>query len=254
MSTDAQTVALDLGIDDFMLVHTSQQRIVPYLDDGVDQWEVVMYTVYDSSPDTPVGTARITTIDSYCPDPVAALDELSADLFSVGKALFGEDGELRDDLREQMAMPYGRIVIVDEVTIDERLRGQGLGVFLTGMALRHLSDISGVFALFPGPLERDDTPYEVAVQQLAQAWSRLGFEHYRDGTWVLDPGTTTLRAALRAGYERLARWRWHCCFRLQPGQAESELVSVTAVHADTPADQPGPEDPALGNSRVLRAG
>lgn len=90
------------------------------------------------------------------------------------------------------ALP-GKTTIVDRVIMDRRFRGQGLGIYLTGLALDYLSHGAWVIALFPGSLEDDDTPGDVARARLGRAWSRLGFQHYRNGTWILDPGMRTLR-------------------------------------------------------------
>ncbi|MBD0692486.1 hypothetical protein [Streptomyces sp. CBMA123] len=236
--TNVQT----LGIDDFMLVHTSEQWIDPYFDDGVDQWEVGIYTKWDGCPDARVGGIRITMVDTTdCANPVAALDEISEDLFNVAKALYdeAEPGSLRSDLDEQLALPYGKIIIVDEVKLDRRLRGHGLGVFLTGMALKHLNHGTGLFALFPGPLERDDTPYEQAVERLGRAWSRIGFEPYRDGTWILDPGLVTLHRAIQDEYQRLADHSWCFTFQYNPDNTGSDIIDITTIGG--PADLTLPE-------------
>ncbi|MEU6825446.1 hypothetical protein ABZ921_32925 [Streptomyces atriruber] len=158
------------------------------------------------------------------PNIVESLDAVSVDLCEIGTALYDPGlGGLRDDLHEDLALP-GKTTIVDRVRMDQRFRGQGLGIYLTGLALDYLSHGAGVIALFPGPLdddapvpppgsrEKDEAALAAARTRLGRAWSRLGFEHYRDGTWILDPGMRTLHDALRREQQRLQDHRWNVAF------------------------------------------
>ncbi|MGP3690942.1 DUF5958 family protein [Streptomyces sp. IBSNAI002] len=92
-------------------------------------------------------------------------------------------------IRESGGAPWpalpGKTTSVDRVIVDRRFRGQGLGIYLTGLALDYLSHGAGVIALVPGSLEDDDTPVDVARERLGRAWSRFGFQHCRNGTWIL---------------------------------------------------------------------
>ncbi|MEV0982357.1 hypothetical protein [Streptomyces sp. NPDC049915] len=206
-----------LGIDDMVLTYRSEHWIDPLGEDGVQYWDVGMHVKEDCGPGTSFGSARICVADEYrVANIVHSFDALSADLYRIARTLYDEKtGDLRDDLHELLAL-LGKTIIVDTVTIDRRLRGQGLGVYLTGMTLDYLSHGAGVIALFPGPLERDDnTDYEQARTSLGRAWSRIGFTPYKDGTWILDPGMTTLDEALRRERERLQHHRWNMTFRYE---------------------------------------
>ncbi|MGW1396842.1 hypothetical protein ACWD6Q_34890, partial [Streptomyces nigra] len=99
----------------------------------------------------------------------------------------------------------GNTLIVDHVSIDKRLRGHGVGVFLTGLALEYLSTDTGVIALFPGPIERDPHPtHEEACARLGAGLVPSGLHPLPRRVWVLDPGLTTLETAIDAEQQRLA--------------------------------------------------
>ncbi|MFF9853437.1 hypothetical protein [Streptomyces litmocidini] len=158
---------------------------------------------------------------------------------------------------EDLALP-GKTTIVDRVRMDRRFRGQGLGVYLTGLALDYLSHGAGVIALFPSPLEDEETsvpppgPWEeceepdeavlaAARARLGRAWSRLGFEHYRDGTWILDPGLTTLDEALRRERQRLQDHRWNVTFTnaATSGAVMSAEIDKVTMAKSAPHPLPG---------------
>lgn len=152
--SDGNEITADLGIDDIILSYRSEYWITPRLDDGVQQWDIGMHFTEDG-PGPQFGSIRLHLVDhERCLEPIDALDALSEDLFTIGQALFDPSVlGVRQDLWDRFSVP-GNTVIVDRVTIDSRLRGHGLGVFLTGMALDYLSSSTGVIALFPGPVER----------------------------------------------------------------------------------------------------
>ncbi|WP_395358084.1 hypothetical protein ACHGLA_00470 [Streptomyces sp. YH02] len=158
----------------------------------------------------------------------------------------------------------GKTTIVDRVRMDRRFRGQGLGVYLTGLALDYLSHGSGVIALFPSPLEDLDAPaprlscqdgdneeaLAAARARLGRAWSRLGFEHYRNGTWILDPGTTALYKALCQEQQRLKGHRWNVTFTYA-GASRSVMSAgidkvTMAKSAPTPIERSGHEPSTCG--------
>ncbi|WP_322502019.1 hypothetical protein TR631_37175 [Streptomyces rochei] len=99
------------------------------------------------------------------------------------------------------------------------------------MALDYFSHGNGVIALFPGPVERDSTPYEEACTRLGNAWARLGFTPYRDGVWILDPALTTLDAALITEHQHLADHRWAVRLRPHADGWGSDITGITLVNA-----------------------
>ncbi|MFD3522205.1 hypothetical protein [Streptomyces sp. NPDC058653] len=215
-----------LGIDDMILTYNSEQWI-RHNDGAVQRWDVGMHFA-EEGPGPRFGSIQIVVMDHHtCPQPVEALNGLGHDLLTVGTALYDSTGNLRHDLWEDLAVP-GKTVIVDTVELDARLRGRGLGVLLTGMALDYLSHGSGVIALFPGPLERDTaTPYETACLRLGKAWAQLGFTPYRDGVWILDPGLTTLKATVHSQYTDIHSNRWRVTFRPSTTGWGSDIAQIT---------------------------
>ncbi|MEV7152744.1 hypothetical protein AB0O05_40330 [Streptomyces sp. NPDC093084] len=234
-----------LGIDDMILTYGSEHGIDACHEDGVQHWDVGMHFAEDGGAGPRFGSIEICIADEYrVANLVDSFDSLSSDLLRIGKTLYDpERGDLRDDLQERLALP-GKTTIVDRVTLDRRLRGHGLGVFLTGMALDYLSHGAGVIALFPGPVERDDhTDYEQACASLGRAWARIGFEPYNDGTWILDPGRTTLDHALDRERERLQRYRWTVTFSGED-QGPWTQSAISAITMPKSAPHPLPESQA----------
>lgn len=237
-----------IGIDDIILSYSSEHWLDPWHDDGVQHWDVGMHLKEDG-PGPSFGTIMICVADQYRgANLVDSFDNLSADLYRIGRTLYvPETGALRDDLEDLLALP-GKTMIVDQVTIARRLRGHGLGVYLTGLALAYLSHGAGVIALFPGPVERDDcTNYEQACARLGRAWSRIGFEPYNDGTWILDPGLTTLDNALHRERGRLQYHRWNVTFCAEEhGTWESCTISAITMSKSVPHPLRAPAPSARG--------
>ncbi|MGI5451513.1 hypothetical protein ACQEVM_38275 [Streptomyces sp. CA-243310] len=232
---EASHVVEVVGIDDFMLTYSSEHSSDPAFDDGVQHWDVGMHFKDDGGPSESFGSIRIVIADQdRCLNIVDALDNLSSDLCAIGTALYRPDGDLRQDLHDRLALA-GKTAIVDRVTIDRRFRGQGLGVYLTGLALDYLSHGSGLIALFPGPLERDASfDYATACSSLGRAWSRIGFEPYRDGTWILDPGLRTLTSCLNQEWDRLQQHRWSITFREDPTSYTGSVVTGITMCKTSP--------------------
>ncbi|MFD6726769.1 hypothetical protein, partial [Streptomyces sp. NPDC060131] len=230
-SADPEEITVHCGLDDIILSYRSDYWIEPDLDDGIQQWDVGMHFVEDG-PGPQFGSIRLHVIDNNrCLDPIQACDLLSEDLLTISKALYDPVlGDVRQDVWDRVALP-GNTLVVDRVSIDPRLRGHGLGILLTGMALDYFSHGNGVIALFPGPVERDSTPYEEACTRLGNAWARLGFTPYRDGVWILDPALTTLDAALITEHQRLADHRWAVRLRPHPDGWGSDITGITSVNA-----------------------
>ena len=91
--------------------------------------------------------------------------------------------------------------LLHSVRLVPEWRGFGLGALLAGTAIRKLSGGARAAVCYPAPLneptqagtdDRGDAEWDKAVVALQQAWSRLGFEHFRDGVHVLDLSLVTL--------------------------------------------------------------
>lgn len=137
--TDPCTWVQTVGIDDIILTYSSEHWLRPWRDDSVQRWDIGMHFT-EEGPGACFGTIELYVVDHWrSPNIVESLDALSADLQEIGATLYDPElGDLRDDLFEDLALP-GKTTIVDRVRMDRRFRGQGLGVYLTGLALDYLS-------------------------------------------------------------------------------------------------------------------
>ncbi|MEU0354359.1 hypothetical protein [Streptomyces cyaneofuscatus] len=222
-----------LGIDDMILTYSSEHWTDPWHEDGVQHWDVALHFKEDGGSGPSFGSIQICIADEYrVANLVDSFDNLSSDLYRIARTLFEPaTGSLRDDVQQLLAL-QGKTIIVDRVTLDSRLRGHGLGVYLTGHALDYLHQGAGVLALFPGPLERDEhTDHEQARVSLGRAWARIGFAPYADGTWILDPGLLTLENALRDERKRLQNHRWNVTFSEDPARGWGSTISAIATSA-----------------------
>ncbi|MFF9569882.1 hypothetical protein [Streptomyces sp. NPDC014685] len=242
-----------LGIDDMVLTYSSEHWIDPWHEDGVQHWDVGMHFKEDVGAGTRFGSVQICVADQYRgANLVESFDNLSADLYRIGRTLYEPGtGDLRDDLSDLLSLP-GKTIIVDRVTIDRRLRGHGLGVYLSGLALDYLHHGAGLIALFPGPTERDNqTGYEQACANLGRAWPRIGFKPYNDGTWILDPGLTTLDNALRRERERLRHHRWNVTFCAEEqGPWLHSAISAITMPKSTPPGCPTHTPETTGHDKT----
>lgn len=129
------------------------------------------------------------------------MDDHSGDLATIGSIIF--DGtELDPVVEDALQLPVGRALILDQVWIDPRFRGQNLGPKCAAVVLLELRTTAGFAACYPAPFENmtgtEDT--SEAVRRLGQIWSQVGFEPVGGGVWLLDFATTDLdRAAERLG-------------------------------------------------------
>ncbi|MGW6463967.1 hypothetical protein [Streptomyces rubiginosohelvolus] len=250
-----------MSIDDIVLTYSSEHWLRPWRDDSVQRWDIGMH-FNEEGPGPCFGTIELYVVDHWrSPNIVESLDAVSVDLQEVGAALYDPElGHLRDDLYEDLALP-GKTTIVDRVRMDRRFRGQGLGVYLTGLALDYLSHGAGVIALFPSPLEDEEAPVPppgpweeceesneavltAARARLGRAWSHLGFEHYRNGTWILDPGLTTLDNALRRERQRLQGHTWNVTFTDAATSGAAMSAGIDKVTMAKSAPHPLPAAPA----------
>jgi hypothetical protein len=155
---------------------------------------------------------NITLVGPETRDPFALLDGWDAELGHIAPVVFSreEPGELDPDLDAQLEVSGVQILILHNVKLAVPWRGFGLGALLAGTAIRRLSAGARAAVCYPAPMrepdagEWDDASWDQAVAALQQTWGRLGFEHFRDGVFVLDLGLTTIDDRLA----QLAR-AWH---------------------------------------------
>lgn len=162
-------------------------------DDALETWHISADIDHDGPH---VGDMYITLVDIYeTRDPFGLLDGQDAELGRIAEALFDAgDGHLNPDLDEQLE-PFGsQILILHSVKLVPQWQGFGLGALLAGTAVRKLSGGARAAVCYPSPLneppesgdEISEADWDKGVTALQQVWGRLGFEHFRDGIYVLD--------------------------------------------------------------------
>ena len=90
------------------------------------------------------------------------------------------------------------LLVLDRLTVAEPYRGHGVGPLVAALALKELSPGCAVAACYPAPIEGEFDGGEQAeeVARLGRIWSKVGFEHFRDGVWIINLADKTLDGAL----------------------------------------------------------
>lgn len=177
---------------------------------GVQQWWVEAALWESEGPahdpeDEIIATMHLVKGSLLHTDLWEQLDQLEGDLSAVGEAVLDvAEGDLREDLIEQMQGFGNRLLILNSVRVADHWRGLGVGALVAGLALEVLRDDAACIVTFPAPLDDSrGAVREAAIEKLGRVWAQLGFAPYRDGTWVLDPASSALGdgiAALRARF------------------------------------------------------
>ncbi len=163
-----------------------------------------------------VGDMTIVVIDVYqTHDPFGLLDGEDADLGAIAGTIFdARTGQLDPDLDDLLEPMGDRILILSSVRLTPGWRGFGLGVLLAGTAIKKLSGGVRAAVCYPAPIdelndEEPDSPAarEQAIAALGKAWTRLGFEHFRDGVHILDLSLVTLDESLGRLHKRAEQHR-----------------------------------------------
>ena len=204
------------------LTYRHDQRWWFDADQEPEAWEVSA-DIYDDSGthlEYHIGDINITALDIYdAADPFGLLDGEDADLGLIAEAIFDPaTGRLHPDLDQRLQPLGSRILILNSARLTPSWRGFGLGALLTGTAIRKLSAGARAVICYPAPLD-DATPDEAvdspedrerrqeAVATLSDVWERLGFEHFRDGVYVLDLNLLTLNERLTRLAQHAERFR-----------------------------------------------
>jgi hypothetical protein len=191
-------------------------------DDAPSSWHVSA-DIYDDSGthvESHVGDINIVLIDVYdTRDPFSLLDGEDADLGLIAETIFsGGSGGLAPDLDMRLEPIGSQILILNSVRLAAEWRGFGLGVLLTGTAIKKLSGGARAAVCYPAPINEltsghpntrqdDSAERQKAVAALDRVWARLGFEHFRNGIHVLDLNLATLDENLSQLRKNAERYR-----------------------------------------------
>ena len=165
------------------------------------------YDEYGTEVVSHVGDMRFVAFDLFeTENPYGLLDGENEDMSTIAKVIFKRSsGELAEDLEESLEGFGDRLLIVDRARLEPEWRGFGIGTLLAASAIKMLS--SGVRAVVchPAPEDEPDSAAPVrartaqrkkAMEALGKVCSRIGFEQFRGGVWVLDLSLVTLDQCL----------------------------------------------------------
>ncbi|MEV7471988.1 hypothetical protein AB0O20_36760 [Streptomyces kronopolitis] len=200
------------------MIRLSYSHHEDYYDDGDDgpQFWNVSADIYDLEGRGQlehVGDFEFVRFDPYeTRDLFGVLDGHDGDLGLMAETLLDPgSGNYREDLEEFTEPIYSGMLILNRAKLEKPWQGFGLGVLLTARAIRKLSPGCRGIACFPapisgGPTNPDDKETRpLAIATLGEVWEQIGFEHYRDGVFVLNLGTVTLEEQITALGSRVAK-------------------------------------------------
>ncbi|MFJ2264722.1 hypothetical protein ACIOKD_41820 [Streptomyces sp. NPDC087844] len=208
------------------LVYTYGHPIAPYdFEDTLEQWHVSVRLFHAEAEECPQGCSEaceraieegteigyllLCRLRDYTADNRwEAADAESGDLESIASTVLDpRTGQYTDAFDEAIECPVGDLLILDRVFLDTPWRGFGLGPVLAAEAIRRLAGGCCAVAAEPGMAEWPDDREEVsesyrqqARRKIAALWESIGFAHFREGVYLLDP-------ALRKAGDLLAQRR-----------------------------------------------
>ncbi|WP_395297268.1 hypothetical protein ACF9IK_30410 [Kitasatospora hibisci] len=195
---------LPRAVEDIRLTYTSDESWWYDQNSELDSWSVSA-DVWDLEAEervSHVGSFHFVRIDPYeMHDVFDLLDGFDGDLGVVASAIIDPaTNDYRDEI-DNFAEPGAgsATLILNTAVLEPEWRGFGLGVILAGRAIKRLGVGCRTAVCFPAPLDgAKGQQRSQAINAIGAAWQRLGFEHFRDGTYVLDLGTITFGENLDA--------------------------------------------------------
>ncbi|WP_405669660.1 hypothetical protein [Streptomyces sp. NBC_01530] len=195
------------------LVYTHDHPVEPFdFEDTLEQWHVSVRLFHGEEEECPQGCSEaceraseegteigyllLCRLRDYTADNRwEAADAESGDLESIASTVLDpRTGQYTDAFDEAIESPVGDLLILDRVFLDKAWRGFGLGPVLAAEAIRRLSGGCCAVAAEPGMAEWPDNREEAsesyrqqARRKIAALWESIGFTHFQDGVYLLDP-------------------------------------------------------------------
>lgn len=125
------------------------------------------------------------------------MDAESGDLMKIADEVWDSDrNDLDQELQDRLVGFGSGFLVLDRARVESTYRGQGLGPIIAGLAIERLGRGCHFAACIPAPTERMTENRLQAVGKLERVWSRIGFEHWRSGVWILDLAHVKFERAL----------------------------------------------------------
>jgi hypothetical protein len=204
--TDRQGRAMPASPDRIELSYTHRQSLASSAEEGPPVWRVSADIPHGGQPmpAAHIGDIEIVLINpGDSGDAFGVLGAASGDLRRIAKTILDpRTGQLNPELADRLDSPGNRILILHRVTLTPEWRGFSIGILLAAMAIKRLSGGCQAAACYPAPASGDPaarsagTPSRPGIASLAQVWSRVGFEHFRNGVCVLDLSLDALDEAI----------------------------------------------------------
>lgn len=172
----------------------------------------------DAVQDIAVGRMSFVRVRMYGTEhPFHAMDSYTGDLCRIGATVLAvATGQWDTAFEEVLAHPVGDLLVMERVILEPAWRGFGLGPVLAGTAIRRLSADCVAVACEPGSADGRDlseAQHREAAARLADTWTRIGFESFADGVYILDchlQRPQDLLAERQSEFKELCRvWRDH---------------------------------------------
>jgi len=134
-------------------------------------------------------------------DMFGVMDGYDADLGHIAQMILDpQSGEIRDDLRDQMAGFESDMLVLCRAQLEDGWRGLGLGAVLAGRAIKQLGHGCLGVVLEPASIlpesRQDDETRERAAKKISKTWEKIGFAQVGDKLMMLDLAKTTLDKCL----------------------------------------------------------
>lgn len=138
-----------------------------------------------------------------------AMEEESEELEQIARALLHPDGYLTAEASERLSYVGTDLLVMDRVVLTMPWRGFGLGAVLAAEAINRLAAGCRAVACIPGIADPDGSwrpdqvEWDRVTAKITAGWERVGFTHFRDTVYLLDPATGALedqRSRLRSEY------------------------------------------------------
>jgi GNAT superfamily N-acetyltransferase len=180
-------------VSEVQLTLSSTRAVGPAEVAGFQRWEMTARVPDAGGDGSRVGGVSVLEVDLLtCDDPWGALDGSNEDIAHMGGAVFDEmTGQLSEALESRLGRSGSRVLVLDRVELEPAWQGHNVAALLVAETLEWMRLGTRVAVCLPAPLHRGDASpeqYDESIRRMQQVWSQVGFQPFRDGVWLLEPG------------------------------------------------------------------